>query len=152
MKVVTITKQQYTSLNSAMVGEKFIVNEIQHGNLVTLFLATEDELKVMFSEPVKTEAKPTKPNTQKLLQKEFAAFNKRNIKYFLVDVYSDRLTFVVGYDCIWLPCFLERRDVISDPDRGGHSISLKDAQNLGLPTEIGTYRVYRDSRRKWEKS
>jgi hypothetical protein len=90
--------------------------------------------------------------TTKLIQKEFAAFTSdKRVKYFLVDVYCDRMTFVVGYSCMWLPLFMERRDVITDSDRGGFSISLKDAEILGLPTEVGTYQVPRDARRKWSK-
>ena len=90
--------------------------------------------------------------TTKLIQKEFAAFTSdKRVKYFLVDVYCDRMTFVVGYSCYWLPGFMARRNVITDPDRGGFSISLKDAKKLELPTEVGTYTVPRDARKKWQK-
>ncbi|MGA1024062.1 MAG: hypothetical protein ACO3TI_07465 [Aquiluna sp.] len=90
--------------------------------------------------------------TTKLIQKEFAAFTSdKRVKHFLVDVYSDRVTFVVGYSSMWLPLFMERRNVITDPDRGGFSISLKDAKKLELPTEVGTYKVHRDARKRWSK-
>lgn len=88
---------------------------------------------------------------RKAIQKEFAAFNDRRIKYFLVDVYSDRVTFIVGYDCYWLPEFMNRRGIIADADRGGYSISIKAAQLLGIPTEQGTYTVPRDARKAWTK-
>lgn len=88
---------------------------------------------------------------RKAIQKEFAAFNDRRIKYFLVDVYSDRVTFIVGYDCYWLPGFMSRRGIIADADRGGYSISIKAAQSLGIPTEQGTYTVPRDARKHWTK-
>lgn len=85
----------------------------------------------------------------KQLQREFAAMSDRRISYFLVDVYGDRVNFIVTSR--WIYDFFTRRGIITDRDRGGYSISIKDAQSLGIPTEIGTYRVYRDSRRKWEK-
>ena len=79
--------------------------------------------------------------TTKLIQKEFAAFTSdKRVKYFLVDVYCDRMTFVVGYSCYWLPGFMARRNVITDPDRGGLSSPT--------PTGVGSASALR-MRKNW---
>ena len=90
-------------------------------------------------------------DTRKAIQKEYKCFRQDiRTKYFLVDVYCDRVNFVVGYQQ-WLVVFFENRGIIADCDRGGISINTKDAILCGLPTEVGTYRVPVDARKAWLK-
>ena len=105
MKAVTVTKQQYTSLNSAMVGNKFIVDEIQHGNLMTLFLATEDELNVLIPdakpETTKSTAKPRRkysPKFKKGMWVEWVDFAGRNLIGDVAQYKNRILTIVDVFD------------------------------------------------------
>ncbi|NEP58451.1 MAG: hypothetical protein F6K31_15785 [Symploca sp. SIO2G7] len=83
-------------------------------------------------------------NTVKALQKEAKAYNEVEVFY---DVYTDRVNFI-GYSKTWLVDFFRRRETLATSDRGGYSIDLSDAKELGLPTKAGSYRLLPDARRK----
>ena len=88
--------------------------------------------------------------TTKEIQKEFACYSDRRVKNLIIDIYSDRVVFLTG-SSIYMQEFFRRRQVVSDFDRGGTAISIKDAEMLGIPTQPGVYHAPRDARKKWER-
>lgn len=80
----------------------------------------------------------------KKLQREIKAYGRTELIY---DVYCDRVNFIgVNDNC--LDMFFHNRNIIVWRDRGGYSIDLKDAVQVGLPLEFCTYRISPDSRKK----
>lgn len=79
----------------------------------------------------------------KILQRELKCYDRKEVTY---DVYCDRVNFCDSN----FPChqFFRNRQIILDRDRAGYSISIKDAQRIGLPTEYQSYRLLADSRKK----
>lgn len=80
------------------------------------------------------------------IRKEYKAFNKTEV---VIDVYSDRVNFL-GYNN-WMVDFFSRRNVVAHSDRGGISISRKDAEALGIDLAIGSYIASCDLRKKIAK-
>ena len=85
--------------------------------------------------------------TIQALRKEFKAYGKSEFCY---DVYSDRVNFH-GFrnENLYFNFFTTVRNVLIDQDRSGYSISLADAQNLGIPLDKDAYIVdCKDLRKK----